>query len=79
MDYTFEKLKNDLSIGHEIEFTYSDRKFSITNTPNGWVLTEYYKEDAHVFSSHHDLLQHGTIDGRSLQSIWHDVTVTTVF
>ncbi|MED1780544.1 hypothetical protein P4V43_01750 [Brevibacillus fortis] len=56
MDYTFENLKRDLSIGHEIEFSYSDRRFSITNTPAGWSLAEYYKEEIEIFPSHQDLL-----------------------
>ncbi|RNB88601.1 hypothetical protein EDM59_05660 [Brevibacillus nitrificans] len=79
MDYTFENLTRDLSIGHEIEFIYSDRRFSITNTPAGWSLAEYYKNEIELFSSHQDLLQYGKIDGRTLHEIWSLVTVKSIF
>lgn len=79
MDYTFENLKHDLSIGHEIEFNFSGRKFSIINTQAGWSLAEYYKDDIQLFSSHQDLLQYGNIDGKVLQDIWSLVTVETIY
>ncbi|RNB80763.1 hypothetical protein [Brevibacillus panacihumi] len=79
MGYTFKKLTHDLSIGHEIEFIYADRKFSITNTPSGWCLAEYYKDEIQVYSSHLELLQHGSIDGKALRNIWPLVAVDAIF
>ena len=79
MNYTFENLKHDLSIGHEIEFHISGRKFSITNTQAGWSLAEFYTDEIQIFPSHQDLLQSGTIDGVLLQDIWSVVNVETIF
>lgn len=79
MEYSFNELSRDLDIGHEIEFTYTTRKFSITNTGSGWVLTEFYKQDDQVFSTAQGLLHHGTIDGILLKKIWPMVHVDTIF
>jgi hypothetical protein len=79
MDYTFENLKRDLSIGHEIEFIYLDRRFSITNTPAGWSLAEYYKDEIGIYSSHQNLLQYGKVDKKTLHEIWSLVTVKSIF
>jgi hypothetical protein len=79
MDYTFDNLKQDLSMGREIEFIYLDRRFSITNTPYGWSLAEFYKEEIQIYSSHQELLLNGTVDGSILQDIWSHVRVDAVF
>lgn len=79
MEYSFDDLCRDLQIGYEIEFTYTGRKSSISNTHSGWVLSEFHKEDHFVYGTAQELLQYGIIDGIPLKVIWPMVDVETVF
>lgn len=36
MSYKFEELARDLKIGHEIEFAYRNKNYSITASRKGW-------------------------------------------
>jgi hypothetical protein len=41
MDYSYEELVKDLSLGHEVEFSYQGEKYSISRNENGWFLTKF--------------------------------------
>jgi hypothetical protein len=78
MNYSYQDLKQDLEIGHELHFVYKRTKYSITHTPNGWHLSKFYGE-YHTFESHVELLDRGTIEGHKLQDVWNEVTVEVIF
>ena len=79
MDYAFDELIRDLSMGREIEFEYAGRKFSLTHTPNGWSLAEFYKGNEQTFPSYRDVLEYGTVDGTSLRDIWPATQVIAIY
>ncbi|MFC9775957.1 hypothetical protein [Paenibacillus chitinolyticus] len=78
MPYSYEDLERDLAIGHEVEFKYMGREYSITNNKAGWYLSEPDSK-YQMFADKIDLLEKGTIDGKNLKDIWNDVEVTTIF
>lgn len=78
VEYTLEDLKRDLEIGHELQFRYNGKEYSISHSQNGWHLCEFYKDDQ-TFNTQRDLLKYGTINGKHLREIWHDVEVTDIF
>jgi hypothetical protein len=71
MPYSYEDLERDLSIGHELEFTYKGKEYSITNNKVGWYLSGV--NDYQSFTNTIELLEKGTIDGKHLKEIWNDV------
>lgn len=77
MEYTFEDLKRDLGIGHEVQFRYIGKEYSISHSQNGWHLCEFYK-DEQTFNTQWELLNYGTINGTHLSEIWHGVEVTVI-
>lgn len=38
MSYKFKELARDLKIGHEIEFVYHNKSYSITTWSEGWLI-----------------------------------------
>ncbi|MFT8352731.1 hypothetical protein [Clostridium saccharoperbutylacetonicum] len=79
MKYDFTDLKEDLSIGHEIEFTYNENKYSISNNSNGWYLIKYGDEDGQSFDNYEQLIENAVIDSKNLEEIWNNVVVNNVF
>jgi hypothetical protein len=78
MSYSYDELCRDLDIGHELHFKYKEKEYSISHTIEGSYLSEFYGE-YQSFNDHAELLQKGTIEGKSLKDIWDDVEVTTIF
>lgn len=79
MVYSYLELKDDLKIGHEVEFLYNNRKYSISHNADGWYLTEFFMENYQSFDSYEELLEKGTINQMRLEEIWNDVIVKTIF
>jgi hypothetical protein len=80
MDYSYEQLKEDLRIGHEIEFIYLGDKFSITQGHDGWNFMRFHDYDTlQVFQNDEELLSNAKIGSDYLKHLWHRVEVTTVF
>ncbi|ASJ54181.1 hypothetical protein BP422_11870 [Brevibacillus formosus] len=75
---SFNELKDCLSMGREIEFFFKDVRYSICNTPNGWILSEFYG-DYQTYPSSSELLQNATIDGFNLKQIWDQVDIDIIF
>jgi hypothetical protein len=76
---SYEMLVKLLNRGREIVFIYDSKKFSITNTPNGFSLCEYYSEEPQTFPDVDELLVKARIDGHTLSEIWDDVLVDQIF
>ena len=79
MDYSYEELKRDLKVGHEVEFYYQNHKYSISNNKDGWYLTKYFDENDQSFKTSQELLKNGRIDSKTLEEIWNEVKVETIF
>jgi len=79
MDYSYEELKSDLATGHEVEFYYNGHKYSISNNKFGWYLTKYYDENYQSFKTVNELLERGKINRKTLEEIWDEVDVETIF
>ncbi len=77
--YSYKELKYDLEMGHEVEFFHMKKKYSISNNKDGWYLTRYYDENYQPFKTVQELLEYGRITGKSLEDIWDQVQVETVF
>lgn len=78
MSYSYEDLKRDLGIGHELHFKYRGKQYSISNNKDGWYLSEFYADYQSVTDTN-ELLEIGTIDGKYLKDIWDDVEVEAIF
>lgn len=78
MNITYEELKELLLIGHEIEFKYNKKKYSINRGQDYWYLTEYYNKNQE-FNITGELLEKGRIEGRSLKELWDNVEVVAVY
>jgi hypothetical protein len=78
VDDSYDDLRRDVQIGHEIEFVYKSRRFSITQAQTGWVLSEF-QGSFQTFTTYNELLEHGRIDGHCLADIWGSVVVETIF
>lgn len=78
MDITYEELKELLLIGHEIEFDYNNKKYSINCGQDYWYLTEYYNKNQE-FNTTEELLEKGGIEGRSLKEIWGNVETIAIY
>lgn len=75
MEYNFENLKEDLSIGLEIEFIYNGERYSISHNPQGTYLTKYTDwKNYQIFEDWKELLNEATIDGKMIEEIWDSVT-----
>ena len=79
MEYSYTELKEDLSIGHEVEFYYNQKKYSISHNDKGWHLTEFGESDYQSFQDSEELLEKATIKNKRLFKIWYDVKVESVF
>lgn len=80
MKYTFEKMLEDLAIGHEVEFKYKGEKYSISTNKDGWYLTKYSDwENYQSFKTYMDLINRSNIDNKKIKDIWKDVKVESVF
>lgn len=78
MKYSIELLKEDLEIGHEIEFKYLGEKFSITRAQEVWNFMRFYDYDSlQVFPNVQELLNKAKIGSSSLKDIW--LEVITIF
>jgi len=78
--YSFEELKADLDIGHEVEFYYQEDRYSISCNKEGWYLTKFYDSESHqAFKTHEELLESGTIKSKNLKEIWNQVKINIIF
>ncbi len=78
-DYRFEELKKDLSTGREVEFQYKGNKYSISHNKEGWYLTRFGDDTEQSFANSNDLLKYGTIEAKTLNEIWDEVIVESIF
>jgi len=78
MGITYEELKELLLIGHEIEFEYNKKRYSINCGQDYWYLTEYYNKNQE-FKTTEELLEKGRIEGKSLEDIWSNVDTRAVY
>ncbi|NLP27006.1 MAG: hypothetical protein GX365_06630 [Clostridiales bacterium] len=78
MNITYEELKELLLIGHEIEFEYNKKKYSINCGQDYWYLTEYYNKNQE-FKTTEELLEKGKVRGENIKQIWDDVEVIAVY
>ncbi len=79
MKYDFIDLKEDLCIGHEVEFIYNGNRYSISNNENGCHLTKYGDENYQTFVNHEELIEKGTIENKNIETIWDYVIIVNVF
>ncbi|MGF7089180.1 hypothetical protein JOD24_003061 [Kroppenstedtia sanguinis] len=79
MDCSYDQLVEYVFIGHDIEFEYKDKMYSITNTPNGYSFTAFYSDNPLTFKNPNELLDKVTIENKSLKDIWQDVEVHEIF
>lgn len=78
MDFTYNMLVEHVLCNREIEFSYCNQKYSISNNKHGYFLTEYAGE-YQTYHSGEDLLRLGRINEKSLSEIWNDVIIDVVF
>lgn len=78
VNYSFDDLKRDLEICHDLHFRYKEKEYSISHSQYEWHLSEFYKDDQ-TFKTQWDLLQCGMINGKRLSEIWTDIDVTDIF
>jgi uncharacterized protein YfcZ (UPF0381/DUF406 family) len=76
--YTFEQLREDLTMGRELEFSYKGAVYHISRGTDGWFLTRP-EGDSRFFHTHEDLLQHARIVGKPLAEIWPVVEIRVIF
>jgi len=78
MDYTYDELVRDIKIGHEIEFRYKGKIYGTLNVEEGFGLGEHKKKFV-FYETPEDLLENGKINGETLEDIWNEVEVITIF
>ncbi|GEB34739.1 hypothetical protein [Brevibacillus parabrevis] len=70
MAYTYDQFMLDLFQGREVEFTYKEKRYSITNTPNGRCFCQYGAEDAACFANPQELIARVRIEEKSLEMLF---------
>ncbi|MCM3360233.1 MULTISPECIES: hypothetical protein [unclassified Psychrobacillus] len=79
MNYTYKDLVDDLSLGHEVEFSYRGEKYSISRNENGWFLTKYNDIDTvQKYNDSEEVLEKGILDSKNIRLIWSEVTEISV-
>ncbi|MFC6226819.1 hypothetical protein ACFQI7_03290 [Paenibacillus allorhizosphaerae] len=76
--YTYTEFVNDLGMGREIEFLYKNSKYSITNTPNGHVFSEY-NSNFNTYQTIEELIKRTRIDNKNLKELWEEITIDCIF
>ncbi|AFK85432.1 MULTISPECIES: hypothetical protein [Thermoanaerobacterium] len=79
MKYSYLELKEDLSIGHEVEFLYNGEKYSISHNEKGWYLTKFSDNIYQSFCNSEELLKKALINNKRIEEIWDNVVVESVF
>ncbi len=76
--YTFEQLKQDLSIGHEFEFSYKGAVYHISQGTDGWFFTRP-EGDSRFFHTPEELVLHAKVNGKRLEEVWPEVEIRVIF
>ncbi|MDR6227559.1 hypothetical protein [Desmospora profundinema] len=76
---SYEDFVQDLNTGHDIEFEYIGKKYSITNSQDGFSLCEYNSSEPITFASVAELLEKAKISGRTIKEIWPEIKVKDIF
>jgi hypothetical protein len=79
LKYSFDELKKDLEIGHEVEFYYLDGKYSISSNKDGWYLTRFEDGSYQSYKNPDELLEYATINSSKFKDIWDNVVIDSVF
>jgi len=79
MKYSYLELKEDLSIGHEVEFLYNNEKYSISHNEKGWYLTRFSDNVYQSFNDSEELLEKALIGNKHIKEIWDNVVVESIF
>lgn len=70
----YNELKNLIETGYDIEFSYKEKSYSITETSKGKIsFCEYYKEPKY-FDTVDEFMINAKIDNTPLSNIWGSVT-----
>ncbi len=70
----YNELKNLIETGYDIEFSYKEKSYSITETGKGKIsFCEYYKEPKY-FDTVDEFMINAKIDNTPLSNIWESVT-----
>lgn len=77
--YTYDELVEDLNIGHEIEFSYLSKDYSISRSYGGWYFTDAEDyENANRYTSPSGLLSHVTIGNENLRQVFDSGRVQNI-
>lgn len=69
----------DLSIGHEVEFSYQYTRYTISQNDEGWYLTTVGQDEYQSFIDQEELVSNAVINSCKLQEIWKYIEDVSVF
>jgi hypothetical protein len=79
LKYSYEELVADLEVGHEIEFYFQGKNYSISHNDKGWYFSKYESDDYHTYSDVKNLLENTKILGQTLKEIWRLVEIKSIY
>jgi hypothetical protein len=79
MKYSYDSFVEELRLGSEIEFTYSNVTYFLTYDKRGTILMDVDKKIKQIFKDDDDFLENAVIDSKKIIQIWDEVTVETIY
>ncbi|OXM13371.1 hypothetical protein [Paenibacillus herberti] len=79
LKYSFEELANDLKIGHEVEFSFQGDQYSISHNKSEWHFTKFGDDKFETYPNCISLLKDARINSKSIENIWDEVEVNSIF
>ncbi|QOS99329.1 hypothetical protein JNUCC42_00580 [Brevibacterium sp. JNUCC-42] len=70
--YTFENLRQDLSMNREVEFKYEGNWYSITFSKEGWFFKKFNDIDGAIPFKDETEIEYISINDRSLKEIFNN-------
>ncbi|GAA5416681.1 hypothetical protein Pryu01_01719 [Paraliobacillus ryukyuensis] len=70
----FDKLKNLIAIGEEINFDYNSQEYWISQTPGEYHLTRVSDSYSQTFKTVDNLFNNATLNGEYLKDVYSEIT-----
>lgn len=67
--YGLEEFVEDMNLGLEMQFIFSEKEYSLSSTDEEYVFTDISEQNTATYSSYRDLLNSIRIQGYSIEEI----------
>lgn len=80
MEFTYRDFIYCLNLGEEIEFSYQQKRYSISFSGGKCYLTEYYNDkNEQEYNCIKDLIKYATIEKKHLIEIWENIDIIAIY